>query len=447
MFAVSLALTACAPDDDHDLGTYNISPDQISFVLTPGSNEWTYNYAVSFSDDLSTIYTYSVDFGDGASTKNPTGTHEYVVAAGEYTAKCTVYTPDGNMIAKEIPVTISNDNPGIYLDDVNSLQYALTGGKENTAGKVWHIGSWSAMRNPQGSDTAAPFEEVWWNYNGPDPSMMNDEVTFTPNSVNPNGGYQYVTNGDIFVNESAAGSFPDGNSTGSFVSTNYTPPTDATWAVSQRDGKTYLAITKGFVGYVSRPGDLEKTEYEVLSYSPENIRLSLAIDPQWCMELTSKPVPKNLWNDIEFANTFYYAQGEGWTVLPNPELTINGTQYTLNLPSETNMQWQCQVAFVSSETKPLIISPTENYDFFVTLNASNAIGGVTVKFCQDVEGDTPVFFDQRVDLPAGEDVVFEQTDLSGVDITKGKLLFDFGGNPANTTVVIKKITLQVHPVE
>ncbi|NDV94561.1 hypothetical protein D0T84_06445 [Dysgonomonas sp. 521] len=431
VFVASLALTACSPDDDHNLGAYSIDANQISFEVTSGSNEWTYNYAVSYSKDVSTPHSCEVNFGDGATTKNLTGSHEYVVAKGTYTAQCVIYTPDGNMIVKEVTITINNDNPGIYTDNVTSLQYALTGGKANTAGKTWYIGEWSAMRDPNDRET------VWWNYNGPEPSMMNDKMTFTPDGINPNGGYKYENNGDTFVNESAADSFSDGDPKGSFVTTVYTAPSGATWKVTQDGGKTILTITKGFVGYVTSPGDLDETAYEVISYSPTSVRLSKADDPQWCFELVSGPVAVNLWADVSFTNSFYYAPG--WNKLPDPELTTDGTKYTLKFPDATSDQWQNQVAF---NTEGLATSADKNYNFSVTLNASNAIGGVTVKLCENVDGDTPVLLDSRVDLPAGEDVVFEQTDLPGVDISKGKLIFDFGGNPANTDVVIKNITLQ-----
>lgn len=432
MFAASLMLTACSPDDEHSLGTYNISADQISFEVTPGSNEWTYNYAVSFSNDLSAPHSSEVNFGDGATTKNLTGTHEYVVAKGTYTAQCIIYTPDGNMIVKEVTITINNDNPGIYTDNVTSLQYALTGGKANTAGKTWYIGEWSALRDPDDRET------VWWNYNGPDPSMMNDVMIFTPNGINPDGGYQYQNNGDTFVNESAAGSFADGDSSGSFVTATYTPPSNATWKITQDGDKTILTITKGFVGYVTSPDDLNETAYIVLSYSPTGIRLSKANDPQWCFELVSAPVAENLWAGVSFTNSFYYAHGSDWAQLPNPTLTANGSSYSITFPDATDAQWQNQVSFITDD---LATTSAVNYDFSVTMNATNDISQVTVKMAQNDDDDT-YLFTERIDLKAGEDIVLDLKGLAGVDMSRVKLIFDFGGNPANTDVVIKNITLQ-----
>lgn len=111
VFTASLALAACSPDDDHSLGTYNeIRADQVSFQLTTGSDEWTYNYTITFSDDLSTLHSCQISFGDGETSRNLTGSHGYY-KEGTYTAQCTVYAPDGKTVVKEIPVVINRDKP------------------------------------------------------------------------------------------------------------------------------------------------------------------------------------------------------------------------------------------------------------------------------------------------------------------------------------------------
>ena len=55
-----------------------------------------------------------------------------------------------------------------------------------------------------------------------------------------------------------------------------------------------------------------------------------------------------------------------------------------------------------------------------------------------------VFLLEDVKLTAGEDVTAKVINAKGVDITQAKLVFDFGGNPANTEVIIKDIILQKH---
>ncbi|MDR2145735.1 MAG: hypothetical protein LBE91_04660 [Tannerella sp.] len=636
-FAAVLALTACSPDDDHNLGDVNITAEAFTFDMTPGSDEFTYNFAFVLNVKPSNVYTVEIVFGDGKSVKStPTGNHEYVVLAGTYTANCIVTLPDGTALIKEKVITIANDNPKALVDDTRSLQYALTGGKANTEGKGWifktdgysGVGPGNATGLPSGGDR-------WWSFLNA--ATANDVMTFKPDGISTNGAYVYENNGDTHCNEKVGGEFPDGNLTGSFVTVNYTPPTDATWEIVSRDGKQYLVINKGFLGYAVFPTDLQKTEYEVMSFSPTEIIVrapeggnawyynlvpsgTVAEDPlfglgsktwvvdsnndrveevkaalpaiaslinghmglgpmdggyqQWwaapagdkatafpnlysstytfasngdltivtggegygrkaCMDkggfaptvfqqedalfpydggtytytragdqltisgngflvyyageqtydivylsetalcvrvknttegqdwvfiLTPEggvtpPQPgenwvdvnsdDNLWKGVNFTNTFFTAHGDAWETLPNPTLTINGTEYSTSFPDATNLQWQNQIAFVTDNVTTV---PTEKYDFRVTLNASNDIKQVTVKLTQAINSDNDAvyIFTHRVDLTAGEDIVVALTDMEGKDMDPAKLVFDFGGNPANTDVVIKDIILQKH---
>lgn len=273
VFVTSLALTSCSPNDDHNLGTFNINPDQISFQLTPGSDEWTYNYAVTFSDDLSTVYSCQINFGDGETTKNLTGSHEYKVNKGTYTAQCIVYTPDGNMIIKDIVITINNDYP---------------------------------------------VSSIWVDVNSAD----------------------------------------------------------------------------------------------------------------------------NLWHGLNFTSWFYY--GPNWSQIADPAFTINGAEYTAVFPTATFDHWQNQIHLTPDN---LALTATESYDFKVILNASNEVKGATIKLVLvggTPETDAVFIFTEQFDLTAGKDISAEVINAKGVNISHAKLVFDFGGNPANTTVTIKNIILQKH---
>ncbi len=146
----------------------------------------------------------------------------------------------------------------------------------------------------------------------------------------------------------------------------------------------------------------------------------------------------NLWNGVTFTTSYYYAPG--WSQLPDPVLAINGSEYSTTFPNATYEQWQNQVFLI---TDNLAISAADSYDFRVNLSASNTIKGVTVKFTMD--GDDNVFlFSKNIDLPSGEDVAFKVINAEGVDIPKVKMVFDFGGNPDNTDLIIKDIILQKH---
>lgn len=269
-FTVALALTACAPQefDEYRLGdSYTIPQDQFSFDMTPGSDEFTYNFTASFNaDPVKHPYSYEIRFGDGAVTRELTGSHEYIVLKGAYTAQCLVYVPNGDVIIKEKVINIVNDNEKVYQDDPASVQYALTGGKDNDSGKTWRLTGGSGL----GPGTGTWGE--WWSFDGT-PALFDDEFTFQPNSIQPNGNFLYNANGGTFMNESLAGLFSDGDPSGSFVTTQYTPPSDATWLVALKDGKYWLTLNKGFIGYAISPNDLTQTEYEILSFTAGEIHL------------------------------------------------------------------------------------------------------------------------------------------------------------------------------
>ena len=150
----------------------------------------------------------------------------------------------------------------------------------------------------------------------------------------------------------------------------------------------------------------------------------------------------NLWYGVTFTNWFYYAPG--WSQISDPTLTtVDDTTYTLTLPTATDSQWQCQVFFITDD---LSLASDQTYDFKVTLSATNDISAVTVKMCENDDDDSYLFTD-NVNVTANTETTFKATSLAGIDIAQVKLVFDFGGNPANTTVTISDIVLQVHTDE
>jgi hypothetical protein len=143
-----------------------------------------------------------------------------------------------------------------------------------------------------------------------------------------------------------------------------------------------------------------------------------------------------------YTTSFYTAQGSGWSQIDNPTFTDDkkGT-YTLVYPLATDLQWQAQFKQIS--TVPL--SASETYDFQCTLMSSTNIKAVTVK-PGDASNDNNYLFIKNVDLTAGEATVVKVSGAkcSLADAAAAQLVFDFGGNPANTTVKISNIILQKH---
>lgn len=153
----------------------------------------------------------------------------------------------------------------------------------------------------------------------------------------------------------------------------------------------------------------------------------------------------NLWKNATYTNTFFYANAD-WSQRPNPELTIDGNAYQLTFPDATEAQWQNQFAFLTDIAVPDV---TVGYDFCVVINSNNDLSGVTVKLVQsdeaDVKHDNNFFFAKQVDVTAGADYKFYVNNVKAPEAMHAvSLVFDFGGNPANTEVLIKDIIFQTH---
>lgn len=143
----------------------------------------------------------------------------------------------------------------------------------------------------------------------------------------------------------------------------------------------------------------------------------------------------NLWNTVTYENEFYYAPE--WVKIDDPELTADGNKYTVELPSATFQQWQAQVFFKTD----IATASGSTYDFAVKLTSTTDITGVTVKLC-DVDSDDAFFFTENVNLKADETLTFHKDAFNGLDISAVKVVFDFGGNPAETTVTIEDVYLK-----
>lgn len=168
-------------------------------------------------------------------------------------------------------------------------------------------------------------------------------------------------------------------------------------------------------------------------------------EPTWC-DVNSAD---NLWKGATFSNKFFYANAD-WSPRPNPELVANGTSYTVTFPLATAEAWQNQVLFdtnLSSDVETL-------YDFRIVLNSTEDIKQATVKLVQtneigtdgeEIKHDGNFFFDKKVALVAGKDIVAWEASAKAPEAMHAiSLVFDFGGNIDNTTVAIKDIIWQKH---
>lgn len=149
----------------------------------------------------------------------------------------------------------------------------------------------------------------------------------------------------------------------------------------------------------------------------------------------------NVWKPADAAHTYSQYYAPGWAQLPNPEITNNGNQYSFSCPNATDSQWQNQFFIIPDAA--IALSASKTYDFQCKVELSQDVPGVTFKLT-DTTSDDNFLFTERRDIAAYEDFTFTLMDVAGIDAAAVKIVFDFGGNPANTDVTIKEIILREH---
>ncbi len=128
-------LAACSPQDldDYSLDSLStISPEQVSFTKTVSDKS---DNIITFTNttDVKTPVAIAWDLGNGTKGKSNKMTGQYP-QKGDYTVTLTVYSSDGTSVSKSEVVSIQEDDFGL----INTPVYRnLTGGVENTEGKVW----------------------------------------------------------------------------------------------------------------------------------------------------------------------------------------------------------------------------------------------------------------------------------------------------------------------
>lgn len=145
----------------------------------------------------------------------------------------------------------------------------------------------------------------------------------------------------------------------------------------------------------------------------------------------------NLWKQCQYTNSFYYAPG--WAQIADPTVEADGNKYTVMLPEATSDQWQAQVHFHTD----MATNTANTYDFSAKFTSNTDHGGVTVKLTKEGDDNT-FYFAERISLKAGQEYIFYKSDMPGLDMDKVNLVLDFGGNAADTKIVVRDIDLQEH---
>jgi hypothetical protein len=137
------------------------------------------------------------------------------------------------------------------------------------------------------------------------------------------------------------------------------------------------------------------------------------------------------------AGGVFYATGEGWVESANYPYAVENNELKLHLGDGTWFQWQAQ--FRALLDKPAYLIAGEKYSLqFNVANTANT--PLYVKFFDDNDN---AFLDIPLQTVAAPGKVLERVDITCPNnlakITQ--ILFDFGGNPANTDITISDIVI------
>ena len=162
---------------------------------------------------------------------------------------------------------------------------------------------------------------------------------------------------------------------------------------------------------------------------------------------------KNLWKAVDDASEgvrfFYYGpeipgENEG-TSLSFVSKPVSST-YQVNLEKASGGRWSNQF-FMHPETGHFIgLEASKTYSFKVTISSSSTFTGY-FKLCSfnnvppKYEGGA-IWDKGEIALAAGSDLVLQRDGITGITCDNINLIFDFGGNPAGTTILIKEIIIE-----
>ena len=444
-------LMACQPDE-----IPTIDPSAV-----PEASGYESSINIAVDQELNQV-TFSLDgvkgvypiwIFDGATYSTVNGLQKIYASSGDYEVQVKVGNANG-ISDGVITRTFHIDNT---IMDFTKYYTLLC-----KDGKKWHIDG--SADTHMGCGPSGTIGTEWWSAKAgekEDTGLYDNLLSFTHSEEADTYTFDPGDAGTVYVN------------TGCSLWSEYHQDVDFNVPVEQQE-TTYSFEVDGDALYLVFP---ENTLFPYIAYDDiyANPRyriqsitakaLELVVDNgdiAWYYLLSSGEVQKaftgfnykheaNLWKPIDDASAFtiptmYYAHGSSWEGYPDGSMTYTqeGPVWTINLPYESNDRWQAQFHIQPSETLPL--SASTNYDFSCIINSTQDIPGLTIKLTDNTD-DGNFLIEQRVDVKAYEEQIFWLSDIPGIDAADTKLVFDFGGNPAETVVTISNITLKDHAVD
>ncbi len=375
------------------------------------------------------------------------GLKKIFTSSGDYEAEFKLMNRNG-MSDGSKSFTFHIDNSIVNFDKYLTL---ISGGTAAGSSKEWRIDNSKAAHMGCGPSGTTGTE--WWSAKADEKAaygVYDNRLTFTSDykyTFNPGeSGTMYVNNGCTTLNTTG--------STEDFT----IPATEQTVDYQfEVEGDDLYLVLPAHTQFPYMPNDETWASPRFKVESMTGAAIELVCDNgsiAWHFSLTSGAAVKafdgfkynsefNLWKPFDDAGDisthFYYAPG--WAQIADPTFVANGAEYTFTLPEATSDQWQAQCPLKPSA---LSLKASSTYDFSCIINATNDIKGVTIKLTDVNSGENFVFV-ERVDVKAYEDYVFYVSDVNKMTADADcEVFFDFGGNPANTSVTVRNIVVKDH---
>lgn len=463
--ALSLGFTACSPDEFEGADP-NARPTMDGVDFNPTVDQETNTVIATIAEREGCFPVWNIDGKDYSTLPTMSWSNNL---AGEHTIELRLGNRNG-FSDKSIKKTFKFDKDQIDYTNVFKrlcakewrIDYDETGhmgcGESGTDGSNW----WAA----------GPSDKKDW-------GVYDDRISFSDPGLK-GGTYTYNpgAGGTVYCNKDVAtyGQYNtnDGNDYMAPVepqTTTFTIETDV-W----HDGKggvhvdengeplkvNYLVFPAGtLLPYVPNDAALgENNRWRIEGITASRLALVNDLDGSiaWRLVFTTKDEAKafegfnygadsNMWLGVDngsMASSFHYYYAPGWNPIADPVCVHEGAEWTWTLPEATTDQWQAQCPI---KPEGLHLTTDKLYDFSCIISSNTDLPGVTVKLTSVETGDNYVFV-ERVPVEAGKDYVFY---VSGVNALTAdadcELFFDFGGNPANTDVTVRNITLKDHAID
>ena len=331
--------------------------------------------------------------------------------------------------------------------------------------KEWRIANREVAHRACGPAGTAATE--WWSAQPNDKKdfgVYDDRITFT-NETRKGGTYSYNAGADGMTYVNYGTSFNKEGATADLdvALGNQT----STWSFEvydweDADGKvtkqTYIQLgANTLFPYISSDAQYENPKFRIETLTATKMVLVYDAPDRgiaWRFILTSAADERlveeqgfdansdfNLWKGVTPNISFYFAPG--WspdrTAEMQASLVAGNNDYTVTVPDACFDRWQAQMHLHTD----LNINAATSYDFSVIFSADKDIDGVTVKLTDETDADAIIDVD-NVSLKAGQDYVFWKSNIPGKDLSKVKLVFDFGHATEATTININNVVLKDH---